>query len=165
MLSFLKKRRILKAASAIASDITPRVADSREWLKACQVDETPRSLVEAAIGQLCVIHKSVLAQTKDEDIRSTILPMIHENFQAEYCQLASAAGMNQQGLVQLVARRLATYDSLMDSSLPDWQLRLSEQLFECISGKRADIALATIPGILFLSRAKAYSEFLGQILP
>lgn len=121
-------------------------------------------MLEAGIAELFAVHKSVLAATANEDIRELILPAIHEKFVSDFAVVASQARV-EDGFIELIARRLQTYDSLMDQSLPNWHLRLGEQVYECITGRRAEESpLFVVAGTLILSVATATTDFLRKVL-
>jgi len=161
---WFRKRRLRAVVGALIADLTPQVEDAKGLVLVCQAEETPRSISEAGIAILLAAYKSVLAATQKESVRAAILPHVHESFLSRFAPIASQDGISEQGLLELVARRLATYDSLMDSSLPNWQDRLAEELYENISGKRCDTAVFAALGIAFLDRLNATAEFVKKVL-
>lgn len=161
---WFRKRHFRAVVSALIADLTPQIEDAKGLLQVCQTEETPRAISEAGIAALFAAHKSVLAATDKESERAAILPPVHESFLARFGPIASQVSISDQGLVELVARRLATYDSLMDSSLPNWQYRLAEELYENMSGKRSDAALFAALGIAFLAKLNATADFVKKVL-
>ena len=158
------KRRLRAVVPALIADLTPQIEEAEGLLQVCQLENSPRALTEAGIAVLFTAHKSVIAATNKESVREAILPQIHENFLSRFGPMASQCSIDEQGLLDLVARRLTTYDSLMDRSLPHWQDRLAEELYENISGKRADTAMFAPLGIAFLTRLTATAEFVKKVL-
>ena len=149
--------------SDLISELTPQIENARELVQICQIDENPVPILEAGIALLFISHKSVLAATKVERVRRSLLPPIHEGFLSRFGPIATQGSMSEQRVLELLVRRHAAYDSLMDSNVSDWQYRLSEQLYESISGKRSDTAVLVAVGIAFLSRLNATSKFLREV--
>lgn len=146
------------------SDLTPEVESSKRWARACQIEDSPRALLEAGIAELFGVHKAVLTATKDEQIRGLILPAIHEKFADSFRAVALQAKLEHE-LPELVRRRLATYGSLMDQSLPNWHHRLGEQVYECIAGRRPEESpLFAVAGMLMLTVMTETTKFLRKVL-
>ena len=164
MISFFQKRHLRDLAPRLVSDLAPLIKNAKKLVSICQIDENPRALVEAGIAELFVVHKSVFVSAPDENSREAILPALHEKFMSDFALLASEAGLSEDGLVDLIARRLQTYDSLMDRSLPDWHLRLAEQVFEGITSKRAETAVCYAIGIIVLTVANETTAFVRKVL-
>jgi hypothetical protein len=145
-------------------DLTPRLESSTKLVSACHISETPVAVVEAGIAELFSVHKSVLAATKNEEHRNAILPRIHESFLSEFGSTAAKAGLVEGSFLALIARRLQTYDSLMDQGIPQWTDSLSQQIFEAITGGRADTALYAAVGIIILTEMNETTKFLRKVL-
>ncbi len=164
MFGFLKRRRLRALAPRLVDDLAPKIETSKVWVAVCQVQATPRALLEAGIAELFSVHQSVLAGTEDEDARTSILPAVHERFLRDFVSVYSEAGLQSGEVVTLSARRLATYDSLMDRSLPEWHLRLAEQIFESMTGNRAETPVCWALGIVVLGHMTSTTRFLKGVL-
>lgn len=126
----------LKTVAAwLLDDLTPTPEGCGKLLELCGSD-SPRSRVEAGIAQAFFVHRAVLAATDDEEQREAILIPLHERLRANFVRFFAGAELDDSEFQHLLARRLQTYGSLLDSSLPDWQLKIGAQIFEGVSGTR-----------------------------
>lgn len=164
MFSFLKRRRLGVLTPNLVEDLSPKMESSRRLVTICQTEDAPRALLEAGIVELFAVHQSVLAAQVGEEARQAILPRIHERFASDYRAISAQAGLSSGELLNLTARRLQTYASLFDRSLPDWHLRFAEQAFEAITGKRCESALCYALGIAILSIATETTKFVRKVL-
>ena len=162
-LTVLRRLRRRAVMSELISDLTPKIEDARELVQVCKIAESPATIIEAGIALLFASHKAVLAAIANERVRHFLLPPIQQDFLSRFASLARNSGLSEQRLIELISRRLATYGALMNQSLPDWQHRLPEQLYENISGRQCESALYAAGGFFFLTRLTATCDFVKTV--
>lgn len=173
MFFFRRKRPLRIVAGWLIKDLTPTTESCKFLIKACQLADPPvlgeRGLIEAGIAELFIVHESVFAAARTDNDREAILPGIHEMFVRNFASLASKADFSEGDLLDLIARRLSAYDSLMDRSLPNlpnWHLMLADEIFEKFTSTRAGVGPGPIVviGIPVLKMANVTTDFVRTTL-
>src|SRR3990172_1395829 len=161
---WFRARRGPKFYGQIVSDITPSISTAELLVNVCQVQETPAAVLEAGIAELFAVHRSVLAAASDENDRMAILPNVHDHFVAAFASISRQLDLSEKEMVDLVVRRLAAYDAFMDTSIPQWQYKLAQEVYENVARQTPDTAVALVVGIPLLKEMNETTKFLREAL-
>ena len=93
-----------------------------------------------------------------------ILPNVHEHFVAAFASISRQLDLSEKEMVDLVVRRLAAYDAFMDTSIPQWQYKLAQEVYENVARQTPDTAVALVVGIPLLKEMNETTKFLREAL-
>ena len=163
-MKWFRARRSPGFYDQIVSELVPSIGTAKLLVQVCQAQETPAAVLEAGIAELFAVHRAVLAATNDEKDRMAILPAIHERFVAGFTPTAQQMDLSEKELVELVVRRLATYGAFMDASIPQWQYKLAQEVYENVARQPPDTAVALVVGLPLLKEMSETTDFLQSTL-
>lgn len=162
-MSWFLRRRRRRVAPLLVADLVPRAASSRQWVKACRAEATPRASLEGGLAELALV-RSVVEDAADAETHRAVAPAIEQAFQTEFAATAAQSGLNAVQLEQTIAERLVGYVAVLDRAAPDWHLRFAARVYANVAGEPGDAAAWAPVGTLALVVAGTTRQFVKDAL-